>query len=587
MQHDLNPKPQPPTQPNSIRSPHILTPIFPSHSFRPPLSPSLILIIFLHRNIMPDSSESQYIRLEVINGKNLRVPSWRIPAGIYVSINVDLRRRWKLAISVLSSDEFVAWGNIVILSSHFLPVISMEIKASYELGRIPGGGELIGELQMSWDEPFDLSFPLVRGVHPSITLKVAVVHYDDQDSTLFDVNIALCPSLVDFEIAREIDVGHAQFASCDEQDSLSPEWFGRAFSVGSGPVSGVLTWRHYKKSTAADIREAAQLHHELLPLCPKGTYLRSIVAGRNGVNYVINGCNNLPKDAPDEGIHLRSVVLELCPLSHQLRPRTLIELAHAVAACFDQHGSIDDLDMNIRFGHEAVSLHPEGHASHDFYLNNFTCTLASRFRHQGKPSDLDEAISLHEKALRLRLVEHESRLINLGLALVTHFNTRNDFDDINRAISLLREALTLHPPEHPHRDITLNDLALALEIRYNKLYVSEDLNEAIDRCRESLRLKRLDNPEYHRTLLDLSSAFCSRFTQTQKNEDVGEAITLCQESLAALSSLHPDRYFTYMRLQKAYLSRYRIIHDPADLALAIENFRLTSGYPTKGFPNRI
>lgn len=69
----------------------------------------------------------------------------------------------------------------------------MEIKASYELGRIPGGGELIGELQMSWDEPFDLSFPLVRGVHPSITLKVAVVHYDDQDSALFDVNIALCP----------------------------------------------------------------------------------------------------------------------------------------------------------------------------------------------------------------------------------------------------------------------------------------------------------------------------------------------------------------------------------------------------------
>ncbi|KIK38740.1 hypothetical protein CY34DRAFT_90467, partial [Suillus luteus UH-Slu-Lm8-n1] len=32
-------------------------------------------------------------------------------------------------------------------------------------------------------------------------------------------------------------------------------------------LSRALIWRHSKKSTAADIRESAQLHHELLPLC--------------------------------------------------------------------------------------------------------------------------------------------------------------------------------------------------------------------------------------------------------------------------------------------------------------------------------
>lgn len=77
----------------------------------------------LHRTIMPGSSESQYIRLEsessilhsylfhdphtlptVLNGNNLQLPSWRIPAGIYVSINLDSRRHWKSAISILSSD---------------------------------------------------------------------------------------------------------------------------------------------------------------------------------------------------------------------------------------------------------------------------------------------------------------------------------------------------------------------------------------------------------------------------------------------------------------------------------------------------
>ncbi|KAG1725980.1 hypothetical protein EDB19DRAFT_1914829 [Suillus lakei] len=57
------------------------------------------------------------------------------------------------------------------------------------------------------DESFVLSFPPVRGVHPSLMLKVAVVHaYGDHDDALFD-------SLVDDEIARDIDTGHAQFAA--------------------------------------------------------------------------------------------------------------------------------------------------------------------------------------------------------------------------------------------------------------------------------------------------------------------------------------------------------------------------------------
>ncbi|KAG1773304.1 CHAT domain-containing protein [Suillus placidus] len=513
-----------------------------------------------------------------------------------------------------------------------------------------GNGEFIGKLKMSWDElldhgdePFDLSFPSVRGVHPSLTLKVAVVHACDNQ------NGALSDSLVDCEIARETDAGHARFAKYATRNRVShlnhavrhfqlvldqcpashPDYATALTNLAWARLKGyirnhlqdidatislfrdalalrpqrhpdhslslynlteALNWRHNKKGTAADIREAAQLYHELLPLCPEGTYLCSIAAGENGVDYVIDGCNNLPTDASDEGIHLRRVVLELCPLGHQLRPRALHELAQAVEARFVQHGSIDDIDEVIQFRREAVFLCPEGHADRDGHLNNLADSLVLRFDHQGKPNDLDEAISLNEEALRLRPVGHESRdfsLDNLGRAFIARFNKRGDIDDITQAISLRREALTLCPPGHPHHDATLNNLASALQTRYDKLDVSEDLNEAIDLYRESLRLTRHDHPQRHVILFNLSSALCSRFTQTQENEDVEEAITLCQESLAALSSLHPDRYFSYMWLQVAYLSRYRILHDPADLSLAIENFRLASRHPTRGFPQRI
>ncbi|KAG2348224.1 TPR-like protein [Suillus weaverae] len=539
--------------------------------------------------------------IRLLTGKDLKVPSQRIPAGIYISTNVDSRRSWKSAISVLSSEESAAWADTMTLSPQASPAFSVEIRASYASDRILGSGELIGKLQLSWhellnhgDEPFELSFPSVHGVHPSLTLKAAVVHACDD---------ALSDSLVDCGIVRDTDAGHAQFAKyvkhkrvshlkaavqhfqlvLDQSALTNLAWarlkdidattslFREALALRPQHhpdhplylynLTEALTWRHNKKT--------AQLYHELLPLCPEGTYLRSIAAGQNGVDYVISGCNDLLTDASEEGICLRRV-------GHQLRLSALDNLAQA-------HGSIDDLDTSIELGREALSLCPKGHSDLAYYLNNLAYSLRLRFDHEGKPNDLDEAISLYEEALRLRPVGHEYRdtsLDNLGRALITRFNKRKDIDDITRAVSLHREALTLRPPGHPDRDTTLHNLALALD-------TSEDLNEAIDLYRESLRLTRLDHAECHLTLSNLSSALSSRFTHTRKNEDVEEAINLCQESLVALPSLHPDRYFSYIWLKGAYMSRYRILHDPADLSLAIDNFRLASCHPTQGFPERI
>ncbi|KAG2159485.1 uncharacterized protein EDB93DRAFT_290536 [Suillus bovinus] len=340
-----------------------------------------------------------------------------------------------------------------------------------------GGGEIIGELEMSWDElldhgdePFDVPFPPIYDddVCPSLTLKAAIVYAcDDKDGALFD-------SLIDCEIARDTDTGHAQFAKymtsktvshlnnavqhfqlvldkCpvshpDHATALTNLAWARLIGYSRDGLQDIdattslfrdalalrpqphpdhplslydlilaLTWRHNKKSTVADIRESAQLYHEVLPLCTEGTYLRNIAAGGNGVDYVIVECINLLTDASDEGIHLRTVVLELCPLGHRLRHRAFDELAAAVRARFDQHGSIDDLDTSIQLCREAVSLCSEGH---DVYLNNLAYSLQLRFQHQGNPNDLDEAISLHEEVLCLRPVGHEYRdssLDNLGV----------------------------------------------------------------------------------------------------------------------------------------------------------------------------
>ncbi|KAG2092389.1 CHAT domain-containing protein [Suillus cothurnatus] len=475
---------------------------------------------------MPSSSQSRYIRLEVISGKNLQVPSWRFPAGIYVSINVDSRRCWKSATSVLSSDESVAWGNTVTLSSEASTTLSVEIRAPYELGRMLGRGEVIGELQMSWDEllnhgdePFDLSFPPIRDVCPSLTLRAAILYAcDDQDSALsdhFQLVLDQCPVGHPDHAAALTNLAYARLAGYIQnhlQDvDITASLFHEALALRPQDhpdhasslynLIRALIWRYNKESTAVYIHESAQLCCKLLPLCPEGTYLRDIRVD-SVVDYVIT---NLPVDGSDAGIHLRRILLEICPVGQQ---------------------------------------------------------------HLGKES-------------------RDVSLDNLGGALVTRFKKYGDIDDITGAISLHREALKLHPPGYPRRDATLNKLALALKNRCDLLHVSKDIYEAIDHYRECLRLVRHDHPGHHVALFSLSSALCSRFTHTLKNEDVEEAIDLCQKSLAILLSLHPERYYSYLWLTNAYLPHYQIQHNPADLSLAVENFRLASGHPTQGFPHRI
>ncbi|KAG1882818.1 CHAT domain-containing protein [Suillus subluteus] len=528
-------------------------------------------------------------------------------------------------------------------------------RVSYEVDRMLGNGEVVAKFETSWDElldrgdePFDISFPPVCDMHPSLTLKAAVIRpCDKQDSTVLD-------SVVESEIARETDAGHERFATYVTSETVShlndavqhfqlaldqcpvdhPDRAAALTNLACTHLRGyirkdlqdidciisffrealalrpqghpdhslylyhltvALTWCYSKDTTAAYIHESAQLCCKLLPLCPEDTYLRSVAA--DGVDYVIRRCSKLPIDASDEGIHIRRVVLELCPLGNEHRPKALEKLAWALSefatalgSCFEQRGSIDDLDECIQCCREAVSLCPKGHSHRDTYLGHLAHSLLSRFLHQGNFHDLNEAISLYEEALCLRPVGHESRdysLSHLGRALLSRFTQCGDVNDIIRAISFQREALTLCPPGNPNRDWVLNQLAIALNSRYNKLDVSEDLDESIDLLRDSLQLRQRGHPLHHQALINLSSALCSRFTQTQEDEDVEEAIRLCHESLETFPSLGPRRFFSYRRLQEAYLSRYRVQHMFADLSLAVENFRLASQHPTQGFPNRV
>ncbi|KIK40598.1 hypothetical protein CY34DRAFT_260040 [Suillus luteus UH-Slu-Lm8-n1] len=482
----------------------------------------------------------------------------------------------------------------------------------------------------------DLPFSTIRGVQPYLTLKVAVVQTRGNP---------LLHSIRESRIAHHTDAGHTRFAiyiaDKNVADLTNAVWHfkfvldrcraghphrataltnlawarlqGHILNDLQGIDSTISLFRealtlrpqHHPDhpfyvynltealtrcpSTAASISEAAQLYYELLPLCPEGTYFRSTALGDHCLGHVIRECNNLPINVSDEGIHLRRIVLELCQLGHQCPLDALTKLAKATEVRFVQCGNIDDIDESIQLRRDAVSLCPEGHPGYATYLEHLAVALsACRFNHEGKICDIDEAISLHEEALLLHPVGHRYRdraLSSLGCAILYRFEqcSNININDINMAIKLYRDTLMLRPPGHPRRDTTLNDLACALLAKHRKVRADDDLDEAI----ELLRASFLSLEPGRRRTRNLSSALCSRFKQTRMKKDINDAIYLCRQSLEALPLNHPERCLGYMQLQKAYLCRYQVLHNVADLSLAMENFRLASRHETQGFPQRI
>ncbi|KAG1828309.1 hypothetical protein DFJ58DRAFT_737864 [Suillus subalutaceus] len=120
---------------------------------------------------MPGGLEERYIKLAVISGKNREVPSERFPTGIYASVSYHRMN----------------------LSSRASP-LSVEI---YELRRMLGSGEVIGQLKTLWDEMLDHGDePFGSGVHGSVTCCTCLRRAGQRIRY----------------IAQDTDAGHTRFA---------------------------------------------------------------------------------------------------------------------------------------------------------------------------------------------------------------------------------------------------------------------------------------------------------------------------------------------------------------------------------------
>ncbi|KAG0708377.1 CHAT domain-containing protein [Suillus ampliporus] len=546
-------------------------------------------------------SEMQQVVITSMRATDLALGLRRIPAGFYVTVQVD-GAEWQTTSKPVNIDQdVVEWKEQMLLPLEPSSKVRFRVYASFELGLMLGHGELLRTCEISVGEllnrsedsrPFVFQ-PKAGEVISSCTSLFITVEQriSPEDATVLRLIHPLASSEMDTLILRT-DAGHRLLA------------------------------RYRRTQNYKDLGQSIEHFEHACQLCPDNHPCRSAVlsniATARLINCQGNGTYDLDLDVP---ISLLQDALELRPTGHPDRPVTQLHLAIALVSRFAKRSFQADadaaeellnevLDVCLPNSHvyraallavEISALHPASSTDvNDVGRERPTASmlpcspdeLARRMQlcqQTDDPRVLDEVISLHYDALRYYSTTHAQHgqlVCNLGAALITRFVRQGNHHDLDDAITLLREALALQPVGHPERSVSLNNLATSLSVRIQHRGNEQDLEEAIVLNREALGLRPVGHSGRSMSLTNLASVLSTRFKYGGNDQDLDEAIGSHTEALCLRPVGHPDRAMSLNNLAVALSIRLEHRSNVKDLDIIIAHHREALTLRLVGHPDR-
>jgi tetratricopeptide (TPR) repeat protein len=231
---------------------------------------------------------------------------------------------------------------------------------------------------------------------------------------------------------------------------------------------------------------------------------------------------------------------------------------------------------NARVGPSQAAANDPG-----LYWSELGIALQERYQRVGLAGYLDQAIEMHEGAIRETNSDQPSlpsRLNNLGSARQLRYELAGSFEDLERAITLKKQAIELTPESDPNRAVMLSNLGNSFESRFYQTGRSEDLDSAI--ASKDLALKSIpgDHPFRAPMLSNLANAIKLRFEQDGVMEDLDRSITAHEHACALIPKGHPSRGIFWTNWGTAVMLRFECSGSKADLdhVIAIEDEALES-----------
>jgi len=241
---------------------------------------------------------------------------------------------------------------------------------------------------------------------------------------------------------------------------------------------------------------------------------------------------------------------------------------------FQRTGNLSDILEAISVNQQAVRLIPDAHEVMPAMLNNLGTSFQCRFERTGEVDDLSEAISAQQRAVELTPEGHPAmprRLNNLGNSFQYRFERTGDDSDLSEAVSIQQQAVQLTPDDHPAISGRLTNLGTSFQMRFGRTGDLDDLREAISHHQRAVQLTPNGHPGIPMLLNNLGLSFQARFKRTGDVSDILEAISVQQQAVRLSPDGHPDIPVWLSNLGASFQRLFERTGDISDLTEAMLN----------------
>lgn len=322
------------------------------------------------------------------------------------------------------------------------------------------------------------------------------------------------------------------------------------------------------------LNSAISYHLEALKYRPVGSWDRPSTL--NDLGHALHARYQAQCNLSDleEAISHHREALQLTSSAHSdsRRRRSLTNLGAALVTFCQDYRQDHLLTEAIHLLQDGLSEYPERQVDKFTCANALACSFWLRYNHFGVADSLEKSIINHRVALGCssRAKDRALSLSNYGVSLLARFKRDGDPVDLNEAIASHRDALELCPSEGSMRSAPSRQLARALETRFLDSGNVDDLEEATVLHRSSVAHEPLESSARHIALSNLGNNLLLLYEQNGDLQALKEAIKIHTDVLSKLKPTHADYATALGRRGASLRSHYEEFGDLQDLAEAIE-----------------
>jgi CHAT domain-containing protein/ankyrin repeat protein len=249
---------------------------------------------------------------------------------------------------------------------------------------------------------------------------------------------------------------------------------------------------------------------------------------------------------------------------------------------YNRTGELSDLEEALEIARRAVRLAP----THPKILANLGYVLLLLYERIGRADDLRASIALYEAALKNSKDDADRLSILNNLSALWHmlYSRTCLREHLERSIEMAREIVDATPGSSPLFPMYLQNVGIKLLDRYKRTGVLEDLQGALQTLDHALSSALPDSPYRPPLLNNLAIALRNRFNHFRDIEDVSRAVDAFEKACAATSQDSPDYLIRLTGLATGLLDRHRATGGVEDLDRAVGMLEVAVGKTDPGSP---